>query len=740
VLVLEDLHWIDEASQDVLKEVLSDLPGLRVLVLAAQRPGWNAPWSEWGWTERLTVRPLRDQDAALLAGAVLGGMRLSSELEQYVAERAGGNPFFVEEMLRALEETGGLVQRNGAMYLVPGAAERLPSTLTEVLLARLDRLEAQVRSVAQVASVIGRSFAVRLLAQVMDREQTALELPLTALQQAEIAFPKRGSDREYVFKHVSMREVAYNTLVAKRRQELHLQTAKAIASLYPSDEYVEMIAYHYGRTEEHQQAAQWLERAGDRAADVYALETAIGHYQAAMERQRRCEAEALVLARLDEKLGGVLSTAGRYDESLEMLERAVEVYRQARDLEAEGRATAQMGMTHRYRGTTEEGIARVQPMVELLAWSGPSQALASLQIALATLCFLTGRYREMLAAAERAGELARAIGDERLLGEAEERRGTALNVLGQPEEGRRVIEGALPLVEAGGDLVALWRALNNVGDACKVSGDMGGAGRYTEQGVEVAERIGNLDQTAFVLANLGNILTVQGDWQGAREALERALELARSGGRSANIANSLVYLGQLYLWEGDRDEAAQYLGEAVAVTEETHDRQIQEVVQALLAELDLMEGQPEEGVNRLELLVSKEDANLGLLLPTLAWAQLEGGDSARATKTAARAVERTRRQEPVYLVDALRVQGMVLIWQGQLEEAERVLAEGIELTRSLPYPYAEARMLIQLGLLQKQRGEAQQAHERMEEALAIFRRLGARKDMERTEEVLAQPG
>ena len=106
--------------------------------------------------------------------------------------------------------------------------------------------------------MIGRSFAVRLLAQVMEREQAALEIPLVALQQAEIAFPRRVPDLEYVFKHVSMREVAYNTLVSKRRQELHLSTARAIAALYPSDEYAEIIAYHYSRTGADVEAAEWL--------------------------------------------------------------------------------------------------------------------------------------------------------------------------------------------------------------------------------------------------------------------------------------------------------------------------------------------------------------------------------------------------------------------------------------------------------------------------------------------------
>src|SRR5207245_11340733 len=116
------------------------------------------------------------------------------------------------------------------------------------------------------------------------------------------------------------------------------------------------------------------------------------------------------------------------------------------------RATAGLGRAHRYRGTPEEGIALVEPMIDLLGGSGPSSALASLQIALSHLYLLVGRYREMLAAAERGGEIARAVGDARLLGEAETRRGVAHGVLGQPAEAHQVLEGALPLVAAGGDL------------------------------------------------------------------------------------------------------------------------------------------------------------------------------------------------------------------------------------------------------------------------------------------------
>ncbi|MGH2409612.1 MAG: AAA family ATPase, partial [Chloroflexota bacterium] len=112
VVMLEDLHWIDSASKEVLGAALADVPGMRMLVLASQRPGWTPPWSEWGWPERLTLRALGERDATMLAGAVLGAP-LSPDLEHHLAERAGGNPFFVEELVRALQETGGLESRDG---------------------------------------------------------------------------------------------------------------------------------------------------------------------------------------------------------------------------------------------------------------------------------------------------------------------------------------------------------------------------------------------------------------------------------------------------------------------------------------------------------------------------------------------------------------------------------------------------------------------------------------------------
>jgi class 3 adenylate cyclase/tetratricopeptide (TPR) repeat protein len=734
VVVLEDLHWIDAASQEVLGEILADLPGLRLLVLAAQRPGSNAPWSEWGWPERLTLRALEDEDAAVLAGAVLGGMNLSPNVEQYVAERAGGNPFFVEELLRALQEAGGLVERGGQVHLVPGAAERLPSTLTEVLLARLDRLESQVRSVAQVASVIGRSFAVRLLAQVMEREQTALEMPLTALQRAEIAFPRGGSDLEYVFKHVSMREVAYNTLVQKRRQQLHLATARAIAQLYPSDEYVEMIAYHYGKTEEHAEAAEWLERAADRAAAIYANESASNNYEEARRRLELCDADEANLARIDEKLAKVLMRAGDSEQVARVVEHAVDIYRRAGDLEGVGRATALSPLD-----APEE---RIQEAIEQLQWSGPSSALAALHVALAGWSFAHGKYPESLAAAEQAAKIAQALGDERALLTAEGWRCVGLGNLGSVEEALAVSEGAIPRAESLGAIDALPNLLNNASFYSTMTGRVHQGTAYAERTLEVVQRIGDRWGMGFMELCLAEALMFEGDWDRASACVKRAEDVYRAMKPSPGTAWASSYVlsdrAWLDLWQGRWEEASRGLHEALPPKEAGGDIQGVQGISWLLGELELLSGQPEAARTRLERITSLHGIFVLAARVTLAWAYLELGDVERAAETAIRAMAEMRdRGIRVFQPDALRVRGMLLAEQGKWEEAERTFEEAVSLARAMPYPYAQARALNQHGMTHVQKGEPQQARSRMEEALALFQRLGAGKDVERTEQALA---
>jgi class 3 adenylate cyclase/tetratricopeptide (TPR) repeat protein len=578
ILVLQDLHWIDSASNEVLGQVAVDVPGLCLLVVVAQREGWTGPWSEWGWPERLTLRPLPENEAAALAETVLGNVPLSTELEQYLAERAGGNPFFVEELARSLKENGGLRDQDGCLDLVPDVAQRLPSTLAEVLQARLDRLDPPVKTVVQVGSVIGRSFAVRLLAEVVGEAQSTLEAPLRALQQAEIAFPRgyspgsQAGEMEYSFKHVTMREAAYNTLVRKRRQELHLQTARAIAALYPSDEYVETIAYHYARTDADAEAAEWLEKAGNRAAGIFANETAEAHYRGAIDRLSKLNA-AEDASRVGEKLGDLLLLQSRYEEARTMYEEA-QTGIPAGERVWLARAQRKIGdVWAAQRSFLEEALA---------AWDGAEAALGdkpaaadptwwrewlNIQLGRMEQFYYHGRVDELVDLVERSRPVVETC--------ATGRQGCRFfgNLLllylrrdaYTPDDetlayARKAVEGA----ETLGDIGQMAWPLFLLGFALLWHGDLGEGEETMLRALELAERTGDAPAQSMCTTYLTVLYRKRGDVKRVRDWNARSLEAALAAKRTEYVAMAAANNAWLGLKEGDLPAAESQARSAVA--------------------------------------------------------------------------------------------------------------------------------------------------------------------------------
>jgi class 3 adenylate cyclase/tetratricopeptide (TPR) repeat protein len=779
ILVLEDLHWIDAASAEVLAETLADVPQLPVLVLAAQRPGWHAPWSDWAWIEWLNLHPLSDLDAVALARAALDNATLSSALEQYVSERSGGNPFFVEELIHALQEAEGLVVTDSGrrVDLVPAAAERLPLTLTEILLARLDRLDAEVRSLVQTASVIGRTFAVDLLARVADRTVGDLQAPLRALPRADIAFPRMGRESEYVFKHVNFRDVAYNTLLQRKRQALHLQTARALVHLHQSsasrfhtDEYVEVIAYHFAQTSAHHEAAHWLERAGDRSAGMFANQAAIGHYEEARRRLELSDGEpaqggvpdggdplspasrSQAVARVTEKLGGVFRIVAWYDEAVEELAEAARIYRDSGDFEGEARAAALIGQAQLLRGAREEGTRGLQEALARLTisegvkTSTPASAgLVEMYVTLVDLLYQGDRFTDALAAAEQALSIARRLRDQRLVVEAEIRVGRALQGVGRLNDGRRTLETAMPVAESTGDLALLAQTLIWTGEILLTQGLPEQARISFERALKLDEDRGDLAGTAYVVGQLGQVLFVLGDWAAARVYLERAVELVRSISFSYFSAASLMALGRHYLLSGDRDNAARYLEEPFTIAERNNQVDLLPYLQAPLADWDLLDGRQADALQRLQpLLARKLSLNTldeHLAMQTAAEVLLAPGAPPELLHQAEEIAHQgigcaTVQNNQMARLGWLRVKAMLAARQGNGRQASDTFDEAVILGQSMPYPYAVARTLAAWGTALVDSGKSPDGRQKLEEALASFRRLGAIPNAEQVERAL----
>jgi tetratricopeptide (TPR) repeat protein len=356
-------------------------------------------------------------------------------------------------------------------------------------------------------------------------------------------------------------------------------------------------------------------------------------------------------------------------------------------------------------------------------------------VALARLCAATQRTGEQLAAAARAVELARTIGQDPLMAEALGRHGLALVHNSRIEAGLQALEEARRLAAATGDLWTLSRAdTNATNNGYLLRGEFAQSRHSLARAARAAEQLGDPTQIAATISARGLVAFYEGAWSQAQDDLEQAVAMCRRIGRCWMFREALANLGTLFLALGAWDEASRVLEEALMHVEQGPGVPREH---SLLAEHDLLLGRPAAARARLVRLlegVHPDFRYVPSILARLAWAELDLGDINRAADTVAQASAAARaRANRLALLEALWVQGRVAAQTEAWEEAERALAEGLTLARGMPCPYAEARLLHVAGAMLAQKGERERAQGELAAALAIFRRLGARKDMEQAE-------
>lgn len=746
LLVLDDLQWADTGGLDLLGSLVQGESGYSVRVIGAYRDTEVGPahplsallagLAERGLADHIMLDALGvDEATALLETLLRDDERLAKDegIKRQILARADGLPFFLVSCAQGLL-TGD---------------QRVPWNLAQSIRQRIAALPDESQGLLAAAAVAGRVVSRSILiAMVAAPEGDAASLaPTTSVTGLDAACRARlllvEGDHEYWFAHDVVREVIEADLGAAQRALLHAKAAQALEHLPERmrNRRVPEIAWHFLQGDDPERALPYTILAGDQAAAIFARAEAERHYRTALELARDIsdaprEAEAL------EKLGGVLRYLSRYDEALELLEQSAQMYRRAGDAEGEGRVVAEIGFVYHGRGTPEEGLARLQPLRESFGASRVSmQTLDALYRAQSWLLFAAGRVEELLVSAQQHMELARAAQNDRLLLHAQKDYGLGLMMKGQLAEGLRVTEEVIPQAEAADDLETLMLALINAQGVCYATGAFQKALAYNERALELAERTSAPVWSAFALSNIGQILVTLGEWSQARDRLERATVLTGSVASWWSAYPPLV-LGWLAALEGKWESARERLEEGIGIAERNGDPQGLRVGHRVVAELDLLERRPEAAVQRLKPLLGPaelegRDVTVTPLLSVLAEAQMAMGDLAEGGQLAAKAVMQARTQnDHLSLVDALRVWAMALGRQGRWEEAEHAFEEAASMARALHYPYAEARALYRWGVMAVQGPD--KARRQVQEALAIFQRLGAKKDVERAEQALIE--
>lgn len=283
VILVEDLHWADQMSLEALERLMTVVPNAPALLLLTHRPDYEPPADQ---IRVLRLEQLDPDESNVLTREILGVAALPAEVQRLITGKAEGNPFYIEEVSRSLVEAG-VLERAGDGYRLQRAIEdvRVPDTIQEVILSRIDRLEQESREAMQLASVVGREFTARVLGRMSDLQAHLFEV-LGDLSHLQLIFEKtRFPELAYMFKHALIHDVAYATLLADRRRALHRVAGAAIEELYADRlaEHYETLAHHYWEGHDWEKALDFLGKAGDKATAAYANQDALEFYGRALE-------------------------------------------------------------------------------------------------------------------------------------------------------------------------------------------------------------------------------------------------------------------------------------------------------------------------------------------------------------------------------------------------------------------------------------------------------------------------
>ncbi len=334
VIVMEDLHWADSSSIELLESLFRLATTQRIVFINVFRP--NYPETSERIIEtikkntvyyvEISLQPLNEQMSEMLINNMLKLKGLQHGLIEKIIDRSGGNPFFIEEVIRSLIDEGAVIRKNGDFIITKKIEEiNVPYTINDVLMARIDRLDDMTRDLVKVASVIGRSFFYRILMEVAKTIED-LDDRLAYLKQIELIRERRRMEElEYLFKHALTQEAAYASILHQKQKDLHLDVARSIESVFGErlHEFYGMLALHYIKGEDYENAEKFLIKAGEEAFRTSASSEALNYYKEGLKLYLQANKEAAEpekLGMFEKNIGIALFNKGKHEESLGYIE------------------------------------------------------------------------------------------------------------------------------------------------------------------------------------------------------------------------------------------------------------------------------------------------------------------------------------------------------------------------------------------------------------------------------------
>ena len=705
VLAIDDIHWADEGMLDLIDHLTRWVRAPLLLIcltrdeLLERRPGWGGGRRN---ATTISLEPLTENETRELVAALMPSTdNGAGDVVPQVAERSGGNPLFAEEMVNRLLEEETV------------EAEALPSTVQSLLAARLDSLDRLERRLLQSASVVGQTFWEGALATTAAEEGLDLGKTLANLEEKDLLAPSAGSrlagEREYAFKHVLIRDVAYSMLPKSVRCRKHVEVAEFIRERAGerSDGVIGLIAEHFARAaalgseagldrealaELQTQALESLEAAGDAAAALYSNAEAFDRYTAALEISESLDPGTV--ARIGEKQGDVALRLGRVDAAVAVWERCLDYHRAQEDLARVADLHRKIGAALWHKGERRASIDNYQRGIDLLKDGPPCIELVRLYEEAASLYMHTGDNMLAIYASEKALRLAERLDEARAASRAHGIFGRVFGRIGDSEKARENLERSVALARES-DRAEAVRALLTLGYHLEVSeADYEGAAAAYREALEIAQEVGDLPSQVELHASLGELAVDNADWEAVEEAAEASASLAEREGLYGKLCFPDLMRGVLSWRSGNWEEAARSFRRAHELGEQV--------------------GRSEVAFNALFWL---------------AITLRESGNLSGAETELTRALDICERAGLIaQSVEAISARAVVLALAGRTDQARAAAEEADRLAGRLHYPVGEAATAEAAGACAD---DAEGAAAKIEEARRRWLELGRPLDATR---------
>jgi class 3 adenylate cyclase/tetratricopeptide (TPR) repeat protein len=591
ILLFEDLHWIDAGSEAFLDTLAQDLSGTRLFLLVNFRPQYDPRWLERAGAEQLPLVPLPAAAIDELLCDLLGADSSLTVLADRIRERTGGNPFFIEEVVRSMVDHGALVSAPGGAraagrprYILaqPVTDIQIPPTVQAVLAARIDRLGERERGVLYTAAVIGKRFWEPVLRRVLGMSESDLTEALLVLAAAEfiygdVVYP----EVEYAFQHPLTREVAYQTQLGERRSRVHAAVARAIAELYADrlDERAAVLAHHWEGAGDALEAARWNRRAAEWIR-LSNLPQALRHWQQVHRLLRSVETpperDALALEaciRLLE-IGWRLGIAD--EEAAALVSEGEHLAHGTGDVAGLARLVSAYGSVKSHRGNADAWVEHCRRAVQLADQTDNAGLQLATRSRLTLSLGFAGRLVDALELAE--GTLAGPPADVNLgleiLGYSPyirlmEHRAHCLIDMGRLDEGAERLVAVTRLAHEHGEIEILGWVHGQHVSLARIRGDADTAVTHAREGMRIADKLGSPFFRAGASLSFGQAHILSGQWREALAALEDALAIARVGRAAVDTEPlALAWMAAAYLGLRDAARAREAAEEALSVAQQ----------------------------------------------------------------------------------------------------------------------------------------------------------------------------